>query len=110
MHRLCKPGPARRTHHLHLIPADSARLDDGIFFRDYLRAYPARAAEYGDLKHRLAAEYAENRGPAEPVAVGLGELAGTADAALEFADRGGPDTDPVRGRGECDVLGSPKRP
>jgi GrpB-like predicted nucleotidyltransferase (UPF0157 family) len=61
MHWFCKPDPARRTHHLHLIPTGSARLADEIVFRDYLRARPDRAAAYGDLKRALAAEYAEDR-------------------------------------------------
>lgn len=61
MHWFCKPDPAKRTHHLHLIPAGSARIEDEIVFRDYLRSHPACAAEYGDLKRRLAAEHAEDR-------------------------------------------------
>lgn len=61
MHWLCKPDPAKRTHHLHLIPTGSPRLADEIAFRDYLRAHPAKAAEYGDLKHRLAAEHRADR-------------------------------------------------
>ena len=61
MHWFCKPDPARRTHHLHLIPTGSARLADEIAFRDYLRAHPARAAEYGRLKRRLAGLHAHDR-------------------------------------------------
>lgn len=61
MHWFCKPDPARRTHHLHLIPTGSARLDDEIVFRDYLRTHPERAAEYGDLKRGLAAKHSEDR-------------------------------------------------
>lgn len=61
MHWFCKPDPARRTHHLHLVPSGSARLEDEIAFRDYLRAHPVRAAEYGNLKHRLAEEHPEDR-------------------------------------------------
>ena len=61
MHWFCKPDPARRTHHLHLIPTGSARLEDEIVFRDYLRTHPAVADEYGDLKRRLAAELGEDR-------------------------------------------------
>lgn len=61
MHWFCKPDPARRTHHLHLIPTGSPRLEDEIVFRDYLRTHPARAAEYGDLKRRLAIEHTEDR-------------------------------------------------
>jgi GrpB-like predicted nucleotidyltransferase (UPF0157 family) len=61
MHWFCKPDPARRTHHLHLMPAGSARLEDEIVFRDYLRSHPERAAQYGDLKRRLAAEHTDDR-------------------------------------------------
>lgn len=61
MHWFCKPGPGRRTHHLHLIPTESPLLADEIAFRDYLRAHPARAAEYAALKRRLCIEYARDR-------------------------------------------------
>lgn len=61
MHWFCKPDPARRTHHLHLMPTGSKRLEDEIVFRDYLRTHPAHAAEYGQLKRRLAAAYTEDR-------------------------------------------------
>lgn len=61
MHWFCKPDPARRTHHLHLIPTGSVRLSDEIVFRDYLIAHPDRAVEYDDLKRRLAAEHPEDR-------------------------------------------------
>ncbi|MEO2169300.1 MAG: GrpB family protein [bacterium] len=61
MHWFCKPDPARRTHHLHLIPTGSARLEDEIVFRDYLCTHPAVADEYGDLKRRLAAELGDDR-------------------------------------------------
>lgn len=61
MHWFCKPDPARRTHHLHLIPTDSPRFDDEMAFRDYLRAHADRAAEYGALKRQLAVQYATDR-------------------------------------------------
>jgi GrpB-like predicted nucleotidyltransferase (UPF0157 family) len=61
MHWFCKPSPAKRTHHLHLIPTGSPRLMDELVFRDYLRAHPDRAAEYGLLKRNLAAEHADDR-------------------------------------------------
>jgi GrpB-like predicted nucleotidyltransferase (UPF0157 family) len=61
MHWFCKPDPAKRTHHLHLIPTGSPRLDDEVVFRDYLRTHPDRAAEYGALKRRLAAEHTDDR-------------------------------------------------
>lgn len=61
MHWFCKPDPARRTHHLHLMPTGSTRLEDEIVFRDYLRSHPDVVTAYGDLKRRLAAEHAEDR-------------------------------------------------
>jgi GrpB-like predicted nucleotidyltransferase (UPF0157 family) len=61
MHWFCKPDPARRTHHLHLIPTGSPRLADELTFRDHLRAHPERAADYEALKRRLAIEHATDR-------------------------------------------------
>jgi GrpB-like predicted nucleotidyltransferase (UPF0157 family) len=54
MHWFCKPDPRHRTHHLHLVPTDSARFRDELLFRDYLRGHPNVAAEYGELKRGLA--------------------------------------------------------
>ena len=61
MHWFCKPSPSRRTHHLHLVPTGSARFTDVLAFRDYLRAHPAAAADYAELKQRLAARHADDR-------------------------------------------------
>jgi GrpB-like predicted nucleotidyltransferase (UPF0157 family) len=61
MHWFCKPDPARRTHHLHLVPSGSRRFADELAFRDRLRADHALAADYAALKRRLAAELAEDR-------------------------------------------------
>ena len=61
MHWLCKPGPAARTHHLHLVPFGSELWRDRISFRDLLRINPDIAAEYLRLKRRLAAEYPNDR-------------------------------------------------
>jgi GrpB-like predicted nucleotidyltransferase (UPF0157 family) len=69
-HWFCKPSPAFRTHHLHLVPVESSRWREAIAFRDYLRIHPQVAAEYADLKQRLAKEhrldreaYTEAKGP-----------------------------------------------
>ena len=69
-HWFCKPSPAFRTHHLHLIPFESPRWSEAIAFRDYLRRHSQIAAEYEDLKRRLADEhrldreaYTEAKGP-----------------------------------------------
>lgn len=61
MHWFCKPHPARRTHHLHLVPVGSRRYLDELDFRDALRADPALAARYAALKHGLAARFRDDR-------------------------------------------------
>jgi GrpB-like predicted nucleotidyltransferase (UPF0157 family) len=61
MHWFCKPSPARRTHHLHLVPVESPLWADRLLFRDYLRAVPSAAEEYAALKTALAAEYRLDR-------------------------------------------------
>lgn len=61
MHWLCKPDPARRTHHLHLVPTHSERFVDELAFRDYLRAHGDRAREYAELKRGLAARHRQDR-------------------------------------------------
>jgi len=69
-HWFCKPSPAFRTHHLHLIPLHSPEWNERIAFRDYLRAHSEIATEYGNLKRRLAQQfrfdreaYTEAKGP-----------------------------------------------
>lgn len=61
MHWFCKPGPERRTHHLHLVPCGSRRYRDELAFRDALRADHALAAEYAALKRPLARELGDDR-------------------------------------------------
>jgi GrpB-like predicted nucleotidyltransferase (UPF0157 family) len=61
MHWFCKPDPARRTHHLHLVPRDSPRFADELAFRDLLRSNPDLAERYAALKHRLAARHSLDR-------------------------------------------------
>jgi len=61
MHWFCKPHPSRRTHHLHLIPHESARFRDELAFRDHLRSHPDAAAEYADLKRKLATRFENDR-------------------------------------------------
>ena len=60
-HWFCKPSPAFRTHHLHLVPLQSPHWSEAIAFRDYLRSHSQIAAEYGDLKQRLARGYRFDR-------------------------------------------------
>lgn len=61
MHWLCKPHPARRTHHLHLVPVGSPRYLDEFAFRDALRGDPALVEDYAALKHDLAARFPGQR-------------------------------------------------
>ena len=61
MHWFCKPSPAARTHHLHLIPFGSALWAERLAFRDHLRAHPDVALEYARLKQELAERYRFDR-------------------------------------------------
>ena len=61
MHWLCKPSAAFRTHHLHLVPLASSLWAERIAFRDCLRATPAIASEYAELKKRLARKFEFDR-------------------------------------------------
>ncbi len=61
MHWFCKPDPARRTHHLHLVPVGSARFREELTFRDQLRCQPELAAVYASLKRELANRFEYDR-------------------------------------------------
>lgn len=61
MHWFCKPSPARRTHHLHLIPFASAIWDERLAFRDALRRDALLAAQYARLKYELATRFRHDR-------------------------------------------------
>jgi len=61
MHWFCKPSPAYRTHHLHLVATGSDTWVECIAFRNSLRGNAQLAAEYLSLKQRLASEYALDR-------------------------------------------------
>lgn len=61
MHWFCKPDPARRTHHLHLVPSDSSRFREELAFRDYLRCHSDIAREYAALKRCLAKQFEHDR-------------------------------------------------
>jgi GrpB-like predicted nucleotidyltransferase (UPF0157 family) len=60
-HWFCKPSPAFRTHHLHLVPFESRLWFEQLAFRDYLRARPEVALEYSELKCRLAEQHRFDR-------------------------------------------------
>jgi GrpB-like predicted nucleotidyltransferase (UPF0157 family) len=61
MHWFCKPSPAHRTHHLHLVPLGSVLWKERILFREALRRDPALAAEYAELKTLLADRHRHDR-------------------------------------------------
>ncbi|NOY15197.1 MAG: GrpB family protein [bacterium] len=50
----------RRTHHIHMIKANS-KLWDRLYFRDYLRQFPQEAKKYDKLKRQLSAKYPNDR-------------------------------------------------
>lgn len=50
-----------RTHNIHVVKYNSPTWTNYIDFRDYLCAYPNRAAEYDALKVALAAEHPDDR-------------------------------------------------
>lgn len=50
-------APPGVEHHLYVVVAGSGPHRDHVDLRDYLRARPERAAEYGRLKFEIAAEY-----------------------------------------------------
>lgn len=61
MHWFCKPSPAHRTHHLHLVPCGNPLWFQRLAFRDALRSDAALADEYARLKVTLAAQFRDDR-------------------------------------------------
>lgn len=61
MHWFCKPDPARRTHHLHLVPVDAPRYRAELTFRNRLRADPRLLTDYAALKRDLAERHRDDR-------------------------------------------------
>jgi GrpB-like predicted nucleotidyltransferase (UPF0157 family) len=58
---LVKVVAGRRVAHLHLLNPGTTRWAEQLRFRDRLCARPALAAEYGELKRRLAQEHTDDR-------------------------------------------------
>lgn len=56
-----RPPAGLPAHHPYVCAKDNLAHQKHLIFRDYLRAHPEAAAEYGALKKRLAAEYGNNR-------------------------------------------------
>lgn len=61
MHWFCKPSPAHRTHHLHMVPIHSDVWKERLAFRDALRRDPAVAMAYAQLKAELADRFRHDR-------------------------------------------------
>ncbi len=61
MHWFCKPSPALRTHHLHLVPLAAPLWRERLAFRDRLRRDAALAREYAALKRALAERHRRDR-------------------------------------------------
>ena len=55
-----RDSKGKRTHHIHMVEADS-ELWDRIYFRDYLREFPKVAESYSYLKLELSKKYPNNR-------------------------------------------------
>jgi GrpB-like predicted nucleotidyltransferase (UPF0157 family) len=54
-----RPPPGQRPTNLHVRVAGRANQRYALLFRDYLRAHPAMAQAYGELKRRLMANLAD---------------------------------------------------
>ena len=51
-----------RTHHIHVVVWNSDAWKNYLNFRDYLNAFPEKAAVYEEKKMKLAAEFSNDRG------------------------------------------------
>ena len=51
-----------RTHHIHTVIYGGTEWENYLNFRDYLNAFPEKAAEYDALKSRLVRDFADDRG------------------------------------------------
>jgi GrpB-like predicted nucleotidyltransferase (UPF0157 family) len=56
-----RPPAGSPPHHLYLCSSTSAALANHLAIRDYLRTHSSVARDYGDLKRRLALEFADDR-------------------------------------------------
>lgn len=53
-------GETRRLYHVHVYQAENPEVARHLRFRDYLRAHPAQAHRYGELKQALAQRYPQD--------------------------------------------------
>ena len=55
-----RDSEGKRTHHIHMVEADSG-LWDRLYFRDYLKEFPREAHRYAKLKQSLSEQYPHDR-------------------------------------------------
>jgi GrpB-like predicted nucleotidyltransferase (UPF0157 family) len=55
-----QPPPGSTPHHLYLCPITSRALANHLAVRDHLRAHPVDTRTYGELKKRLAIQFAND--------------------------------------------------
>ncbi|MBM7644518.1 GrpB-like predicted nucleotidyltransferase (UPF0157 family) [Scopulibacillus daqui] len=55
--RFFQKGGDNRTHHIHMYQLGNPEIERHLAFRDYLRAHPKSAKEYGNLKEALAQQF-----------------------------------------------------
>lgn len=61
-HRYFRPPPSLpRLWQIHVCTVGSKWERDHLLFRDFLRAHPAEAARYAELKRRLVAQHRDDR-------------------------------------------------
>lgn len=59
--RYLRKGGDERTHQIHIFEAkDRLNIERHLAVRDYLRAHPSEALQYGELKKQLALKYPYN--------------------------------------------------
>ena len=58
--RYFRKGGDDRTHQIHVFQRGDPNVERHLAFRDYLRAHPAVAAQYGALKAALAQQFPED--------------------------------------------------
>jgi GrpB-like predicted nucleotidyltransferase (UPF0157 family) len=78
------PPPDVAYHHLYVVVTGSRPHRDHVDLRDFLRAHPAQAARYGELKHHLAGLLATGR-----LAYGEGKAAMIAEFLRQARTRPG---------------------
>ena len=55
-----RDAEGKRTHHIHMVEADS-KMWDRLYFRDYLKEFPEEAKHYADRKQSLCEKYRTDR-------------------------------------------------